>query len=204
MGVDVGGRRKAFDIALIEDHALIGLRQRQSVDDVVAWVAQTKPAVIAIDSPSSCAPANATYRPDEKDLRDAVCGIRWTPSRDKLDGNPHYEWIVEGLRLYNALRDQSARVIECFPTASWTRWYGPRNGRSRAKWSQAALRTLGLEGVPPNTNQDKRDAIAAALTARDYEQGRYEPFGDIVVPGRVCGRFASGRFSTLKRPVSPT
>jgi predicted nuclease with RNAse H fold len=182
MGVDVGGKRKAFDVALIEDRSLIGLRQRQSVDEVVTWLTQAKPTVVAIDSPSTCAPANATHRTAEKKLRDAVCGIRWTPPRDKLNGNPYYEWIVEGMRLYDALRKQPLIVIECFPTASWTRWYGPRNGRSRAKWSGAALETLGLEGMPTSTNQDKRDAIAAALTARDYEQDHYEKFGDIVVP----------------------
>jgi hypothetical protein len=41
---------------------------------------------------------------------------------------------------------------------------------------------LGLDGVPSRTNQDGRDAIAAALSARDYEHGRSQPFGAIVVP----------------------
>jgi predicted nuclease with RNAse H fold len=182
MGVDVGGRRKAFDAALVEGQRLIGWRKRQSVDDVVAWAASAKPSVIAIDSPRSCAPPSWTHRPGEKELRDAVCGIRWTPSSAKLDGNPYYEWIVEGLRLYEALRQQSARVIECFPTASWTRWHGARNGRRRSVWTREALAAVELRDVPRRTNQDMRDAIAAALTARDYEQGRFELFGEIVVP----------------------
>lgn len=38
MGVDVGGKRKAFDVALVDDQRLIGLRSRQSVADVVEWV----------------------------------------------------------------------------------------------------------------------------------------------------------------------
>jgi predicted nuclease with RNAse H fold len=182
MGVDVGGRRKAFDVALVEDHRLIGLRQRQSVEDVVAWTSSSEPSVIAIDSPRSCAAPGCTHRPEEKELRDAVCGIRWTPPSAELEGNPYYQWIVEGLRLYDALSDQPARVIECFPTASWTRWHGTRNGRSRSVWTREALAALELRDVPPRTNQDMRDAIAAALTARDYESGRFQRFGDIVVP----------------------
>ena len=187
MGVDVGGRRKAFDVALVEDGRLIGLRHRQSVDDVVGWVAPARPAVVAIDSPRSCAAPGRTHRPEEKELRDAVCGIRWTPPIAQLAGNPYYEWIVEGLRLYDALGEQPVQVIECFPTASWTRWHGPRGGRRRAAWTREALGALDLRDVPARTNQDMRDAIAAALTARDYAQGRFEAFGDIVVP-RISSR----------------
>src|SRR3954451_23206163 len=110
MGVDVGGRRKAFDVALVEESRLVGVRARQSVDDVVAWAHAAGPAVVAIDSPRSCAPPGCTHRRDERALRDAVCGIRWTPPRDRLDGNPYYEWIVEGLRLYEALAGIAVEV----------------------------------------------------------------------------------------------
>lgn len=182
MGVDVGGKRKAFDAALIEDQRLIGWRQRQSVGDVVAWAAATTPRVIAIDSPRSCAPPGWTHRPAEKELREAICGIRWTPPSGKLEDNPYYEWIVEGMRLYEALGQQPARVIECFPTASWTRWHGARNGRRRSVWTREALAAIDLQGIPRRTNQDTRDAIAAALTARDYDEGSFQLFGEIVVP----------------------
>jgi predicted nuclease with RNAse H fold len=185
MGVDVGGPRKAFDAALVEDQRLIGLRQRQSVADVVAWVASARPSVVAIDSPRSCAAPGSTHRPEEKELRDAVCGIRWTPASSQLAGNPYYEWIVEGLRLYDALADAPVELIECFPTASWTRWHGARNGRRRSVWSREALAALNLQAVPARTNQDMRDAIAAALTARDHDKARSQTFGNIVVPRPV-------------------
>ncbi len=59
-------------------------------------------------------------------------------------------------------------------------------------WTREALAACELLGVPSRTNQDMRDAIAAALTARDYEQGRCQRFGDIVVPSRPA---ASGSVS---------
>ncbi len=182
MGVDVGGKRKAFDAALVDDQRLVELRVRQSVDDLVKWVASTEPSIVAVDSPRSGAPPGHTHRSEEKELRDAVCGIRWTPDAAQLEGNPYYEWILEGLRLYEALKGRPVEVIECFPTASWTRWHGARNGRRRSAWTREALAGLELEGVPSRTSQDKRDAIAAALTAREYGEGRYEAFGHIVVP----------------------
>lgn len=138
--------------------------------------------MVAIDSPRSCAAPGHTHRPEEREVRDAVCGIRWTPPEAQLAGNPYYEWIVEGLRLYTALGDQPAELIECFPTASWTRWQGPRGGRRRSAWTREALAALELQDAPQSTNQDKRDAIAAALTARDYEQGHCQRFGEILVP----------------------
>lgn len=77
-------------------------------------------------------------------------------------------------------------MIEVFPTASWARWHGKRGARSRAAWSQQGLASLGLEGVPARTNQDQRDAIAAAMTARQYAQCMTEAMGEIVVPVGLC------------------
>jgi hypothetical protein len=39
-----------------------------------------------------------------------------------------------------------------------------------------------VAGMPRRTNQDQRDAIAAAVTARQHTQGLTESFGAIVVP----------------------
>ena len=182
MGVDFGGRRKGFDVALVEGRRLVGLRRWQSAEDVVKWVRSATPAVVAVDSPRSCAEPGSTHRPEERELRLAVCGIRWTPARGELDGNPYYGWVVEGLRLYTALAGEPVEVLECFPTASWTRWYGPRGARRRAEWTRSALAALELEGVPARAIQHERDALAAELAARDHRQGRSEAFGAIVVP----------------------
>ena len=54
--------------------------------------------------------------------------------------------------------------------------------RARADWTRQGLTALGLEHVPERTNQDQRDAIAAAVTARQYSLRLTETMGDIVVP----------------------
>jgi predicted nuclease with RNAse H fold len=94
----------------------------------------------------------------------------------------YYAWIVEGLALFGALSGSGAEVIEVFPTASWTRWHGPRGTRSRADWTRQGLAALGLDGVPARTSQDQRDAIAAAVTARQHSRSMTETLGEIVVP----------------------
>jgi predicted nuclease with RNAse H fold len=195
LGVDVGGRRKGFDAALVDEARLLDLRARLDRDAVLALVDAARPAMVAVDSPRSCAPDGERSRACERDLvRAGICQIRWTPDGARVHaGDPYYAWVVEGLRLYAALAERDVDVIEVFPTASWTRWYGPRDGRSRSSWTHEALAALGLAGVPARTNQDQRDAIAAAVTAREYSWGSTEAFGEIIVPARQPRSGARGR-----------
>jgi predicted nuclease with RNAse H fold len=188
VGVDVGGKRKGFDAAVIDDRQLLELRGGLTCEHVADLVAAHSPAVVAVDSPRYCAPEGQTCRDDERQLAASVCGIRWTPDSDHVRASPYYAWILEGLALFDALsRGDAETVIEVFPTASWTRWLGKRGSRSRAAWTRQGLAALGLEGIPGRTNQDQRDAIAAAVTARQHSMGQTEAIGDIVVP-RSLGR----------------
>jgi predicted nuclease with RNAse H fold len=183
LGVDVGGKRKGFDVALLDGRRLLALHGRLKREAVVELVETHCPQVVAIDSPRCCAPDGEATRVGERELAKVICGIRWTPDERRVhDGNAYYAWIVEGLALYDALATRNVEVIEVFPTASWTRWHGRRGHRSRSAWSREGLAELGLEGVPVRTNQDQRDAIAAAVTARAYTKGIVEAVGEIVVP----------------------
>src|SRR4051794_40477964 len=126
LGVDVGGRRKGFDVAVIDGDQVIELGRRLGCQDVVAVAERHRPTVIGIDSPRVCAPDGASSREDERLLAASVCGIRWTPDAARVSTGGYYEWIVEGLELHRALAGYDGEVIEVFPTASWTRWHGPR------------------------------------------------------------------------------
>jgi predicted nuclease with RNAse H fold len=182
LGVDVGGARKGFDAALVDERRVRRLAGRLDRDGVVALVRSARPRVVGIDSPRSCAPPGETSRACERALARAVCGIRWTPDLIRVGASAYYGWVVEGLRLYEALAGLEVEVVEVFPTAAWTRWAGPRGVRRRSAWTRDALAGLGLAGIPERTNQDQRDAIAAAVTARAHDRGLTESFGEIVVP----------------------
>lgn len=182
IGVDVGGERKGFDVAVVDERQLIRLIGGLDLEAVLGLVDAERPVVVGIDSPGCCAPAGRTARDCELALARTICQIRWTPDRPTVDRNPYYAWIVEGLNLFEALADRDAELIEVFPTASWTRWLGPRGARSRAIWTGHGVVWLGVDGVPGRTNQDQRDAIAAAVTARQHTEGTAEAIGEIVVP----------------------
>ena len=182
LGVDVGGRRKGFDVALIGDREALRLVGGLECSDVLAIVDVARPAVVAIDAPRCCAADGQTNREGERRLAKSICGIRWTPDAARVHASDYYAWIVLGLRLYELLSDRPVEVIEVFPTASWTRWHGKRGKQRRSVWTRDALTALALEDVPARTNQDQRDAIAAAVTARQYTFGLTEQMGEIVVP----------------------
>jgi predicted nuclease with RNAse H fold len=187
-GVDVGAG-KGFDVAVVDAERLVAPPRRiVAAGEVVDYLAELRPAVVAVDSPKHPAPAGLRSRAGERELVKAgVCGIRYTPDERSLRGNEaYYGWILNGLRLYDALGRApglaEATVIECFPTASWSRLGGSRGKRTRARWSRAVLRAQGLAGLPARMNQDARDAVGAALTARLHAAGSTERFGEIVVP----------------------
>jgi predicted nuclease with RNAse H fold len=155
------------------------------VGAAVEWVAAREPTVVALDSPRNCAPPGERSRADERALAREVCNIRWTPPESELAGNPYYEWVEHGLELFAALAAAlpDAGLIEVFPTAAWTVWAGPRDGRPRSAWSAAALAVIDPSGLPARRlSQDDRDAVAAALTAQLHGEGRARSFGQIVVP----------------------
>jgi len=181
-GVDVGGRRKGFHAAVVDERRLVaGPTRLATASAVLDWL-EDRATLVAVDSPCAPAPDGSSSRPEERALAAAVCGIRYTPPASALLASAYYEWIEHGFELYATLDAAGLAAIECFPTASWTRWAGSRGTTTRARWSAAALAALGLAGVPGRLGQDDRDAIGAALTARCRDRGRWEAFGPIVVP----------------------
>jgi predicted nuclease with RNAse H fold len=186
--VDVGAS-KGFDLAMIDrDGLFAGPERIIEIAEAARWLRERRPRVVAVDSPRSPAPAGELSREGERDLvRAGICGIRYTPSETALVKNKtYYAWIANGFKLYAALRaeERSAgwEVIECFPTATWSRLGGRRGSRSRARWSREVLEGLRLDSLPSRMNQDARDAIGAAITARLYDDRKTEPFGEIIVP----------------------
>jgi predicted nuclease with RNAse H fold len=182
IGVDVGGRRKGFDAALLDDREVVALTRGLDREAVVELVSMHQPALIAVDGPRSCAPEGHSTRECERELKTSICGIRWTPDRKRVDAEPYFAWVLEGLALYHTLAAADVPIIEVFPTASWTRWHGPRGALTRAAWTRDGLARLCLTGVPARTNQDQRDAIAAAMTAQQHTRGLTQEIGEIVVP----------------------
>jgi hypothetical protein len=68
VGVDVGGKRKGFDVAVIDERRVMALQSHLTCTQVVDLAMKHRPAVIAIDSPCCCAPEGRTARDGELQL----------------------------------------------------------------------------------------------------------------------------------------
>ena len=198
-GVDVGARRKRFHVAVVREGAR-GLelierpRRILAPAEVGAWLRACAPSLVGVDAPRQLGDHPSRFDGERARARE-VCRLRYTPTREALDrqrttrAHRFYEWIEHGLELYHVLAGIGLAAIEAFPTAGWTRWRGPRQGESRARWSARALRGLAVRRVPRTLGQDERDAIGAAMIARVHEAGLTQMYGDIAVPlARVRAR----------------
>ena len=187
-GVDVGGERKGFHVAILQGaRVTVAPEAKLDVTEVVRFLSSFKPAVVAVDAPMTHAEHDETSRRCEREfLKAGICHLYWTPSRAEIDRNPFYGWMRQGFALYRELVAEGLDVIECFPTASWTVWYRRRGTSRHSVWSRAALDRIrsahSLEGIPARLGQDGRDAIGAALTARSYTLGEFQSFDTLVVP----------------------
>lgn len=194
LGIDVGGKRKGFNVVVLEGTSrpkIVRAERRLAVKDVVDLVEETKPRLIAMDCPVDYAAPGSGRRESEKDFYDkGICGIRWTPDLKTMQNRSdnYYGWILHGKELLDKLNRED--VIEVFPTAALTQWSAPRVG-SRAKWSTAIIEGLGLAAELTDAigsrrpSQDDRDALAAALNAWQYSRSKRSQFSDLgslVVP----------------------
>jgi predicted nuclease with RNAse H fold len=190
-GVDVGSTSKGFDAAIIHGaNVVCGPQRFLEPGEAAAWLAAHEPTIVAVDSPPDYAPRGKKLREAEREfLQKRICNIRPTPHLDVLEAHPRlYGWILNGRRLYAALnrrkKDIGWQIIECFPTATWTQIGARRGVRGRAEWSAEILRALRLNGLPNRLNQDARDALGAAHTARLFGRDECYEFRTLVVPRR--------------------
>jgi predicted nuclease with RNAse H fold len=184
-GVDVGGRRKGFHIAVLdEERNVVDQRCETAAGEAARFLAGRGVSVVAVDSPLSAAePGEHGRRCEHEFLARKVCGIRLTPDEAtvrRAHATDFYGWIINGWELYKALgvraHEERWEVVECFPTATWTILYGRRpRGVSRAAWSRHALDHLPVKRSAGRLNQDQRDALAAAYTAWLHGRGETEP-----------------------------
>jgi predicted nuclease with RNAse H fold len=211
-GVDVGARRKGFHVAVVRDSPRgleLADRPRRILEpcEVGAWLRTCAPRLVGVDAPRQLGDHPNRFE-GERALAREVCRLRYTPTRAALERQRttraprFYEWIEHGLELYEVLLTLGVVAIEAFPTAGWTRWKGPRNGESRARWSERALRALAIRKVPRTLAQDERDAIGAAMIAWVHEAGFTEMFGDIVVPLAGLPRYHTSPYGTASRSSS--
>lgn len=187
LGIDVGVR-KGLDLVLLDEkRRILDGRRHVTVDEVHAVVEETRPDVVAIDSPP-CWALSGRSRMTERELRWFGIQSFNTPSDPAMAEHPFFEWMTVGFAVFEAVEKTHPRyrggsvcgsAIEVFPHASAVVLAGalpPRNAAVHA-WRRGVLRERGVdpEGL---RSADQVDAALAALTGMLALERRFSAPGD--------------------------
>lgn len=199
IGIDVGGPKKGCHAAALRMGHRFERFHSRCPDALAAWCRSLGPAAIGIDAPCAWA-VEGRSRLAERAL--AVAGrpvaCFKTPARERARGNPFYDWVFQGEKLYLSLQlagfslydgkgSGRGRLFETFPHAiACALAGGTVPARNKAATRREQLRAAGY-AVDGLSHIDWVDAALCAVAAERFQMGRTVAFGDqregfIVIP----------------------
>jgi predicted RNase H-like nuclease len=188
LGIDVGVR-KGLDLVLLDDRRTpVGVLGGVGVERVADAIEEMEPDVIAIDAPPAWA-ADGRSRLTERVLAERNIRTFATPSRSRGSGNPFYDWMEVGFRVFRAAAragfpryaagDPRGTAMEVFPHASATvlRGFLRPKGIGKKAWREGILVAQGVR-TDQLVSIDLIDAGLCALTGLFALQGKRFAPGD--------------------------
>ncbi len=150
-----------------------------SDEEILAYVAAARPALVTIDAPLHLPPGRTTihdrnashYRPCDLELR--ARGIPFFP----ITLGPMRTLTERGIGLRAALERRGYRVAEMYPGGAQDVWGIPRARRNRDGLRRGLARR-GVAGLAPRISDHELDAATGALVGLFYLTGRAEVYGD--------------------------
>jgi predicted nuclease with RNAse H fold len=172
-----------------------------SDDEILAVIAEARPALVAIDAPLHLPPGRSSiherndshYRPCDLELRRRK--IPFFP----ITLGPMRGLTERGMRLWADLEGKGIRTVEMYPGGAQDVWGIPRAARDR-KGLRRGLAKLGLEGLRTGCSNHELDAATGALVGLLFLQGRAEVLGDFDSGAIILPRVDS---SPVRRKAGP-
>jgi predicted RNase H-like nuclease len=188
LGIDVG-LGKGLDLVLIDERRVpLQILSGVGLEQVASSIGELDPDVIAIDSPPSWA-RDGRSRLTERVLGEFNIRTFATPSRARGKGNPFYDWMEVGFRVFRAAAragfpryaagDPQGTAMEVFPHASATvlRGFLRPKGIGKKAWREGILVAQGVR-TDTLTSSDLIDAGLCALSGLLALQGKRFAPGD--------------------------
>jgi predicted RNase H-like nuclease len=188
LGIDVGVG-KGLDLVLVDERRTpVRVMARVGVDRIASAIEEMAPDVIAIDAPPAWA-SDGRSRLTERLLAERNIRTFATPSRARGAGNPFYDWMEVGFRVFRAAAragfpryaagDPRGTAMEVFPHASATvlRGFLRPKGIGKKAWREGILVAQGVR-TDQLTSIDLIDAGLCALTGLLALQGKRFAPGD--------------------------
>ena len=221
LGIDVGVGKGLDLVAVDERRVPVQVLPKVSLERVADSIRELQPDVIAIDAPPAWA-REGRSRLTERILAERNIRTFATPTRARGKGNPFYDWMEVGFRVFRAAAragfprytagDPRGTAIEVFPHASATvlRGFLRPKGIGKKTWRESILVAQGVR-TDRLTSMDLIDAGLCALSGLLALQGKRFAPGDpkegvivlpvVTLPARP---FAPFRPATSTVPVPET
>jgi predicted nuclease with RNAse H fold len=221
LGIDVGVGKGLDLVALDERRVPLDVRPKVTLEQVVDSFRELEPDVIAIDAPPGWA-REGRSRLTERILAERNIRTFATPTRARGKGNPFYDWMEVGFRVFRAAAragfsryaagDPRGTAMEVFPHASATVLRGSLRPKDIGKkaWREGILVAQGVR-TDRLTSMDLIDAGLCALSGLLALQGKRFAPGDpkegvivlpvVTLPARPFAPFRQD-ISTAPVPVS--
>ncbi len=188
LGIDVGVG-KGLDLVAVDGQRMpVHVLPKVGLEQVVDSIRELEPDVIAIDAPPAWAKEGRS-RLTERILAERNIRTFATPTRARGRGNPFYDWMEVGFRVFRAAGragfprysagDPRGTAIEVFPHASATVLGGflrPK-GIGKKSWRENILVAQGVR-TDRLTSMDLIDAGLCALSGLLALQGKRFAPGD--------------------------
>jgi histidinol phosphatase-like PHP family hydrolase/predicted nuclease with RNAse H fold/dephospho-CoA kinase len=180
VGLDLTASKVKPTGAAVLDGMRVKTCSLESDEDIMAFIAETKPAIVSIDSPlglpgggSEISSSAGIMRVAEYDLNSV--GISAYPAL--IDSMKPL--TLRGIKLRREIEavPGGPKVIESYPGAAQDVLCIPRKQKG-LEFLRAGLIELGLKGPGLKTeSHDEMDAITSAIVGRFYEANEFEPMG---------------------------
>ena len=189
VGIDLAGSsRRNTGLCTLRGNRVLHYATFYSDDEILSYVADAKPELVAIDAPLNLPPGRKSlddrngehFRPCDRELLKR--GIRFFP----ITLGPMRMLTLRGISLKRKLNRRGFRVVEIYPGAAQDVW-----GISRKQFGLHRLRhgmeRMGIRGLDKTMNGDELDAVSGAIVGRDFLKGKAEVLGNfrhgaIIVP----------------------
>lgn len=188
LGIDVGVGKGLDLVAVDEQRVPVYVLPKVGLEQVAHSIRELEPDVIAIDAPPAWA-RDGRSRLTERILAERNIRTFATPTRARGTGNPFYDWMEVGFRVFRAAArggfpryaagDPRGTAIEVFPHASATVLGGFLRPKSIGKkaWREGILVAQGVR-TDRLTSMDLIDAGLCALSGLLALQGKRFAPGD--------------------------
>jgi len=172
IGVDLAGSPRRVTGLCYLDSGLRCVAARARLDDeILVFVQEMRPRLIAIDAPLSFPPAGRSMRCCDEELK--KLGLRPLPP---ILG-PMKMLTSRAIELKKIMQSLGYEVIEVFPSGARRILKLPSKKMGASALRESLLK-LGVRGIPEDVDEHVLDAVICALVGVLYLRGRYVKVGD--------------------------